>query len=123
MKLFSKPHEWVEVDGDTVSAGITDFAQKELSDIVYVELPSPGKKVEMEKEFMVIESVKVASDIYSPVSGEITAVNKTLQDTPEIVNKDAEGAGWLVKIKLSRKEELSHLMSKEQYSEYTKTKK
>lgn len=116
--LYSREHEWLKVDGDVALCGITDYAQDNLGDVVYVELPEVGKKVEKMKPFMVLESVKATSDVYSPVTGEIVEVNEKLQDAPELVNTDPYGEGWLVKIKLENKKELEELMDKEAYLKF-----
>src|SRR6266545_1252572 len=108
---YTKEHEWVRVDGDTGTVGITDHAQQELGDIVYVDLPKVGTRVEQGKSLGSVESVKAVSDIYSPVSGEITEINETLADAPEKLNADPHGAAWLVKIRLSNPEEAHGLMT------------
>ncbi len=116
--LYSKEHEWLKVEGDIGICGITDYAQDNLGDVVYVELPEVGKKVEKMKPFMVLESVKATSDVFSPVTGEIVEVNEKLQDAPELVNEDPYGDGWLVKIKLADKGELAELMDKDAYLKF-----
>ncbi len=116
--FYSKEHEWLKVEGDIGICGITDYAQDNLGDVVYVELPEVGKKVEKMKPFMVLESVKATSDVYSPATGEIVEINEKLQDAPELVNEDPYGEGWLVKIKLSNKEELTELMDKDAYLKF-----
>ncbi len=116
--LYSKEHEWIKVEGDVGVCGITDYAQDNLGDVVYVELPEIGKKVEKMKPFMVLESVKATSDVYSPVSGEIVEVNEKLQDSPELVNSDPYGEGWLVKIRLDDPKELEELMDKDAYAKF-----
>ena len=103
---YTKEHEWVLVEGDTGTIGITDHAQEELGDIVYVDLPKAGARIEQGKSLGSVESVKAVSDIYSPVSGEVTEVNHALADAPETLNSDPHGAGWLVKIRLSAPAEL-----------------
>jgi len=115
---YTKEHEWVKVEGDTGLVGITDHAQKELGDIVYVDLPKAGAKVEKGKSLGSVESVKAVSDIYSPVSGEVTAVNETLTSTPEKLNEDPHGAAWLVKVRLSAPEEIKQLLSASDYQTY-----
>lgn len=112
---YTKEHEWVAPDG---TVGITDHAQKELGDIVYVDLPKPGAAVETGKSFGSVESVKAVSDIYSPVDGEIAEVNEALTSAPEKLNEDPHGAAWLVKIKLSNPSQLDGLMSKADYEAY-----
>lgn len=115
---YTKDHEWVRVEGDHGMVGITDFAQHSLTDIVFVELPEIGKKAEKGKSLAVVESVKSVSDVFAPVSAEVTEVNKELESKPQIVNEDPFGKGWLVKIKILDKNQLSSLMSKEQYDHY-----
>jgi len=112
---YAKSHEWVRVSGDVATVGITDHAQHELTDIVFVELPESGRKIKAGDDCAVVESVKTASDIYSPVSGEITEVNRAVVEDPALVNSDPYGDGWCYKIKLSKPAELSGLMSPEQY--------
>ncbi|MGA2222351.1 MAG: glycine cleavage system protein GcvH [Verrucomicrobiia bacterium] len=115
---YAKTHEWVRVDGNVAVVGITDHAQQELTDIVYVELPSVGAQVEATKESAVVESVKAASDIYAPVSGEIVAANEELSSAPELVNEDPYGKGWLFKVKMSDHAELDELLSPDDYSHH-----
>jgi glycine cleavage system H protein len=115
---YAKTHEWVRVEGNVAVVGITDHAQQELTDIVYVELPSVGAQVEATKESAVVESVKAASDIYAPVSGEIVAVNEELSSAPELVNEDPYGKGWLFKVKMSDPAELDELLSPDDYSHH-----
>jgi len=117
---YTKEHEWVKVDGDTATVGITDYAQNALTDIVFIELPEIGKKVDKMKTVAVIESVKSVSDIYSPVSGEIIEVNETLNDDPAKVNKDPFGEGWIFKIKITNKDELNNLMPVDEYNKISK---
>jgi glycine cleavage system H protein len=112
---YTKSHEWVRVNGDTVTVGITDHAQHELTDIVFVELPDKGRKVKAGEACAVVESVKTASDIYSPVSGEILETNKEVVDDPALVNSEPHAGGWFYKIKLSDSAELNALLSPEQY--------
>lgn len=114
---FTKSHEWVRVNGDTATVGITDHAQHELTDIVFVELPDIGKKFKSGEACAVVESVKTASDIYSPVSGEILETNKTVVDNPALVNTEPYAGGWFFKIKLSNPAELDTLLSSERYTE------
>jgi glycine cleavage system H protein len=120
---YTKEHEWVRVEGDTGTVGITDHAQNELGDIVYVDLPKAGTKVEAGRSLGSVESVKAVSDIYSPVSGEVIEVNQALADAPEKLNQDAHGEGWLVKIRLSDPEQVNRLMSAVQYQAYTEAEK
>ncbi len=112
---YAKSHEWIRVSGDTGTVGITDRAQAELTDIVFVELPAVGRKVKAGEACAVVESVKTASDIYSPVSGEIIEVNPAVVDNPALVNTDPHAAGWFYKIKLSNAAELNALLSPEDY--------
>ena len=112
---YTKSHEWVRVSGDLATVGITDHAQHELTDIVFVELPDPGRKVRAGDACAVVESVKTASDIYSPVSGEILEINKAVVDNPALVNKEPHTGGWFFKIKLSSPTELNALLSPEAY--------
>jgi glycine cleavage system H protein len=112
---YAKSHEWIRVSGDTGTVGITDHAQHELTDIVFVELPAVGRKVKVGEACAVVESVKTASDIYSPVSGEITEVNPAVVDNPALVNTDPHAAGWFYKIKLSNAAEVNALLSPEDY--------
>lgn len=112
---YAPSHEWVRVDGDIATVGITDHAQDALGDLVYVELPEVGDKVAAQDEAGVVESVKAASDIYAPVSGEIIAINEALGDSPEIVNSDPYHDGWMYKIRMSDVAELEDLLSAEDY--------
>ena len=115
---FTKDHEWIKHEGDTALVGITHFAQKELGDVVYVELPSKGETYKKGDACSNIESVKAVSDIYAPVSGEIIEVNQELDDKPEMINQDPYNAGWIIKIKISDPNELDALMDENQYKEY-----
>ncbi len=112
---YSKDHEWVRVEGDIAVVGITDYAQSELGDIVYVELPQVGTRVQKGETVATVEAVKTAADVYSPVSGEVVEVNSALEEHAELVNKDPYGEGWIVKIKMSNPEELNELLSAEEY--------
>jgi glycine cleavage system H protein len=112
---YAQSHEWIRVSGDTATIGITDHAQAELTDIVFVELPAVGRKVKAGEACAVVESVKTASDIYSPVSGEITEVNKNVVDNPSLVNSSPDSEGWFYKIKLSNATEVNSLLSPEDY--------
>lgn len=116
--LYSKEHEWIRIAGDTGTVGITHHAQDELGDVIYVELPEPGARVEAGKTMGTIESVKAVSELFSPASGEIVEVNKDLVSAPETVNNDPYGKGWLVRIRMD-KGPASGLMSAQQYTEYT----
>jgi glycine cleavage system H protein len=115
---YTKEHEWVLVDGNTGTIGITDHAQSELGDIVYVDLPKVGQKVEKGKSFGSVESVKAVSDIYSPVAGEVSAINELLTSNPEKLNEDPHGAGWLIKVNLTSESDTAGLMSAEDYQKY-----
>ena len=115
---FSKDHEWVRQDGDTATVGITDYAQEQLGDVVYVELPEVGRRVEQGKEAAVVESAKAASEVYAPVSGEVVAINDVLAGDPAQVNADAMGAGWFIKIRLSDPKELGGLMDQAAYEAF-----
>ncbi len=115
---YTKEHEWVHVEGDTATIGITDHAQKELGDIVYVDLPKPGAVTEAGKSIGSVESVKAVSDIYAPVSGEVLEANAALASAPEKLNADPHGEAWLVKVKLSKPEEVNFLMTAAEYKAY-----
>jgi glycine cleavage system H protein len=112
---YTKSHEWVRVAGDTATMGITDHAQQELTDIVFVELPATGRQVKAGETCAVVESVKTASDIYAPVSGEILETNKAVVDEPALTNSEPYGRGWFFKIKVANPDELKSLLSPEQY--------
>src|SRR5213594_3198249 len=112
---YAKSHEWVRATGSVATVGITDHAQHELTDVVFVELPEPGRKVSAGEACAVVESVKTASDIYSPVSGEVTEVNKAVVENPALVNSEPYGAGWFYKVKLSAPAALDGLLTPEQY--------
>ncbi len=112
---FSKEHEWIRVEGDTATVGITDFAQSQLGDVVFVEVPEAGRQVTKGSEAAVVESVKAASDVYAPVSGEVTEGNQALVDDPALVNSDPEGEGWFFRLRLSDESELQGLMDAEAY--------
>jgi glycine cleavage system H protein len=115
---YTKEHEWVRVEQDIAVVGITDHAQKELGDIVYVELPKVGSTVEQGKSLGSVESVKAVSDIYAPVSGEVIEINDALSTAPEKLNEDPHGAAWLVKIRLSKPDEIKQLLTAEAYEAY-----
>ena len=117
---FTKEHEWIKIEGDTGTVGITDYAQEQLGDVVYVELPAVGKQVERGKEMAVVESVKAASEVYAPVSGSVVAVNDKLGAEPATVNSEPMAGGWFVKIKLSNPSELDGLMDKAAYDAFVK---
>ncbi len=123
MKKYTKTHEWVEVSGKNATVGISEHAQDELGDIVYVELPELGKEVKSGEVLCSVESVKSASDIYAPVSGKVVEVNKVLEDTPETINKSAESDGWIAKIEISDLKEVDKLLDKTAYNEFLKEEK
>jgi glycine cleavage system H protein len=114
---YTKEHEWIKKENSEITVGITNFAQKELGDIVYVDLPAAGKKFAMGEAFGSIESVKAVSEIYAPVNMEIVAINSTVTDQPELINQDPHGKGWLVKVKLSNDSELDSLLNAHEYEE------
>jgi glycine cleavage system H protein len=114
---YTKDHEWVKVDGDVVTIGVTDFAQSELGDIVYVEIEAEGESLDQEEVFGTVEAVKTVSDLFMPVSGEVIEINQELENAPETVNSDPYGAGWMVKIKLSDTSEIEGLLSADQYKD------
>ena len=118
---FSKDHEWVNLEGDTATIGITAYAADQLGDVVFVELPAEGKAVKAGEGLAVVESVKAASDVYSPVSGEVTAANAALADNPETVNDQPEGGGWFVKVKVADPNEVDALMDRAAYEAYLQT--
>ena len=117
---YAKEHEWIKVEDDIGTVGITDFAQEALSDVVFIEPVEVGTKVEQSKKATTIESVKSVSDLFAPVSGEIAEVNTNLENSPDKINKDAFGEGWIAKIKLSNPDELNSLMSPEDYDAFIK---
>ena len=120
-RKYSKEHEWAKDHGDgTITMGITDYAQEMLTDIVYVELPAPGKKIKQMETIAVVESVKSVSDVYSPVSGEVIEVNQALENKPEFINQDAFGQGWIVKIKMDDPKELNMLLDVTGYTAFLK---
>lgn len=112
---YSKSHEWVRVDGDSVTVGITDFAQQQLSDLTFVELPAIGDVLGLEDEAAVVESVKAASDVYAPVSGTVIEVNQALDEAPELVNSDPYGEGWLFRLAVGNASEIGSLLAPEEY--------
>jgi len=120
-KLFTQDHEWLAVDGDVATVGITAYAQSQLGDVVYVELPELGRRVSKGGEAAVVESVKAASDVFSPVTGEIIEVNSGLSDAPQSVNEDPEGGAWFFKIRLADKGETAALMDKAAYDAFVAT--
>jgi len=115
---YSKDHEWISVDGDVATVGITDFAQGQLGDVVFVEVPEAGRTLNQGSEAAVVVSVKAASDVYSPVGGEVVEGNQALVDDPALVNSDPEGSGWFFKVRLSDTHELNELMNAEQYKAF-----
>lgn len=119
-RLYTKEHEWLKLDGETGTVGITDHAQHELGDVVYVEVPKAGDKFSAGQTFGTVESVKAVSELFTPASGEILEVNQELGAAPETINRDPYGQGWMIRIRLSNKGETANLMSAKQYDEYTK---
>ena len=117
---YAESHEYVHVEGDIGTIGITDYAQKELGDVVFVELPKVGSQLEFGEELGSIESVKAVSELFSPVTGEVVEVNEALAEKPELVNTDPYGDGWMVKVKISAPDEIDGLMSAEDYEDYIK---
>jgi len=115
---YTKDHEYIRIEGDVAILGISDYAQSQLGDVVFVELPKPGKKLSKGDEAAVVESVKAASEVYAAVSGEVVAVNDALEAQPGTINEDPEGAGWFLKLKLSDPTELSSLMNEADYKAY-----
>jgi glycine cleavage system H protein len=118
--LFTKEHEWLRIDGEIGTVGISDHAQKELGDVVYVELPKPGDRFDSGAAFGSVESVKAVSELFMPVSGEVVEVNDELGSAPEKLNADPYGVGWILRIRLTNKNETGDLMSAEEYDEFTK---
>ena len=117
-RKYTKEHEWIKIDGDIATIGITDFAQDQLTDVVFVELPEVGKLIEQNGNLCVIESVKSVSDIFSPISGEIVEVNKALENSPELVNHEPLGGGWIAKLKIKNEAVLDKLMTTEEYNKF-----
>jgi glycine cleavage system H protein len=115
-RKYTKEHEWVKIDGDQGTVGITDFAQKQLGDVVFLELPEPGRKLKSHERFGTVESVKAVSELFSPVAGEVVSVNSALLDKPETVNADPYGAGWMIRVRLEGQP--TDLMDAQQYSDY-----
>ena len=118
---YTKEHEWVSVDGDSATVGVTDFAQGQLGDVVFVEVPEAGRALTQGGEAAVVESVKAASDVYAPVSGTVTEGNQAVVDEPSLVNTDPEGQGWFFKLKLDNPSELDGLMDEAAYRDWVKT--
>lgn len=119
--LYSREHEWVRVDGDVAVVGITEFAQEELGEVVFVELPEVGQVFNTGDELGTIESVKAVAEVYTPVAGEVVEVNDAVVDDPELLNDDPHSEGWLIKIRFSSASDLKELMSAEKYEEYVKS--
>ena len=117
---YSKDHEWVRVEGDTAVVGITDHAQEQLGDVVYVELPKPAEEFSANESFGSVESVKAVSEVFTPVSGKVTEANDSLNDEPEKVNQDPYGEGWMIKIKMSSAGEVDSLLTAAEYEDFTK---
>ena len=117
---FTDQHEWVSVEGDTATVGITEYAQKQLGDVVFVELPEPGKSFATGDQAAVVESVKAAAEVYAPVSGEVTEINEDIAGKPELVNEDASGDGWFFKMSIVDKRELDSLMDEAEYAKFVK---
>lgn len=120
-RYFTQDHEWIDVDGDQATIGITAYAQQQLGDVVFVELPAPGQKLERGDDAAVVESVKAASDVYAPVAGIITDGNADLEADPALVNNDAEGAGWFFRMTLTNPAQLNELMDAAAYAAYLET--
>ena len=120
--LYSEEHEWLKVDGDVGELGITQFAQSELGEVVFVDLPEVGQTFDVGDEIGTVESVKAVAEVYTPISGEILEVNSALEDAPELVNDEPHADGWFVKMRISTPDELEKLMSAEKYQEFTEAK-
>ncbi|WP_341702964.1 glycine cleavage system protein GcvH [Ferrovibrio sp.] len=118
---YTKDHEWVRLDGDVATIGISDYAQSQLGDVVFVDLPAPGRKVAAGDEVAVVESVKAASEVYAPVGGEVVEGNQAIADDPALVNREAQTGGWFVKLKVADKAELDALMDQAAYDAFLKT--
>jgi glycine cleavage system H protein len=118
---YTDQHEWIRLDGDVATVGISDYAQSQLGDVVFVELPTVGKTVKQGGDMAVVESVKAASEVYAPATGVVTEINETLAGTPQTVNEDAEGKGWFAKIKLSNKDEVAKLMDPATYKKFVES--
>lgn len=117
-RKYTKEHEWIKIDGNIATIGITDYAQDQLTDVVFVELPEVGKQIEKNGNLCVVESVKSVSDVFSPISGEIVEVNKALENSPELVNKESFEGGWIAKLKVKNEAELDKLMTSEEYNTF-----
>ncbi|MBI2357742.1 MAG: glycine cleavage system protein GcvH [Deltaproteobacteria bacterium] len=120
---YSKEHEWVNVEGSVATVGITEYAQQELGDVVYVELPEAGEKIVKDDPFGAVESVKAVSDIYAPISGTVLEVNDALPESPETINEDPYGDGWMIRVEMSDANDLKDLMTAEEYAEYVEKEK
>lgn len=120
---YSKEHEWVLVEGHVATVGITEYAQQELGEIVYVELPEAGEKIVKDDPFGAVESVKAVSDIYAPVSGTVLDINDTLPESPETINEDPYGDGWIIKVEMTDMDDLKELMNADEYAEYVESQK
>ncbi|HPF93617.1 MAG TPA: glycine cleavage system protein GcvH [Tenuifilaceae bacterium] len=114
---YTKDHEWIKVEGNEAVVGVTDFAQSQLGDVVFVEIETEGETLDKEEVFGTIEAVKTVSDMFMPVSGKVIAVNEKLADTPEVVNKDPYGDGWMIRIEMTNPDEVNELLTAEQYAE------
>jgi glycine cleavage system H protein len=121
--IYSKEHEWVLVEGQVATIGITEYAQEELGDIVYVELPEVGEKTVKDDPFGAVESVKAVSDVYAPVSGTVLEINDALPDSPETINEDPYGDGWMIKVEMSDPDDIKDLMGSDEYTEYVEQQK
>jgi glycine cleavage system H protein len=117
---YSKDHEWVRVDGNVATIGITDYAQNSLGDVVYVELPKPGEEFATNESFGSVESVKAVSEVFTPVAGEVEAINEQLNDTPETVNSDPYGEGWMIQVRMKNPGEVDSLLTAAEYEDFTK---
>ena len=118
---YTKNHLWVYIEGDSATAGLTDYAQQELGDIVFVEMPDVGKEVKKDETIGTVESVKSVSDIQAPLSGKIVEINKVLEDTPETINRDPYGEGWIIKMTISNPDEINELMDMDAYNKFTES--
>jgi len=116
--LYTEKHEWIQIEGDSATIGITDYAQQELGDVVYVELPEQGLDLDVGQTFGSVESVKAVSEIYSPLSGTVAEINGVLEDSPETVNEDPYGSGWMIRLDVSESAEVGELMSADDYKNY-----
>jgi glycine cleavage system H protein len=117
-RKYTIEHEWIKIDGDIATIGITDFAQDQLTDVVFVELPDVGKQIKQNSNLCVVESVKSVSEVFSPISGEIAEVNKALENSPELVNNEPFEGGWIAKLKVKNEAELDQLMTPEEYNKF-----